>query len=164
MHARRQTSFASFEAVPFIEEASGEVEIDEKDLRIDTYRSSGAGGQHVNVTDSAVRITHLPTGLVATCQNERSQGRNRDTAMKLLRSKLYQLEVEKRKEAQTLLEGEKREIGFGSQIRSYVLQPYQLIKDLRTGYEVGDPQRVLDGDLDGFIEAYLADRARKTAD
>jgi peptide chain release factor 2 len=160
---RRHTSFASVYIYPDIDEEI-EIEINDKDLRIDTYRSSGAGGQHVNVTDSAVRITHLPTGLVATCQNERSQGRNRDTAMKLLRSKLYQLEVEKRKEAQTQLEGEKREIGFGSQIRSYVLQPYQLIKDLRTGYEVGDPQRVLDGDLDGFIEAYLADRARKTAD
>jgi len=160
---RRHTSFASVYIYPDIDEEI-EIEINDKDLRIDTYRSSGAGGQHVNVTDSAVRITHLPTGLVATCQNERSQGRNRDTAMKLLRSKLYQLEVEKRKEAQTQLEGEKREIGFGSQIRSYVLQPYQLIKDLRTGYEVGDPQRVLDGDLDAFIEAYLADRARKTAD
>jgi peptide chain release factor 2 len=160
---RRHTSFASVYIYPDIDEEI-EIEINDKDLRIDTYRSSGAGGQHVNVTDSAVRITHLPTGLVATCQNERSQGRNRDTAMKLLRSKLYQLEVEKRKEAQTQLEGEKREIGFGSQIRSYVLQPYQLIKDVRTGYEVGDPQRVLDGDLDGFIEAYLADRARKTAD
>jgi len=160
---RRHTSFASVYIYPDIDEEI-EIEINDKDLRIDTYRSSGAGGQHVNVTDSAVRITHLPTGLVATCQNERSQGRNRDTAMKLLRSKLYQLEVEKRKEAQTQLEGEKREIGFGSQIRSYVLQPYQLIKDLRTGYEVSDPQRVLDGDLDGFIEAYLADRARKTAD
>jgi peptide chain release factor 2 len=160
---RRHTSFASVYIYPDIDEEI-EIEINDKDLRIDTYRSSGAGGQHVNVTDSAVRITHLPTGLVATCQNERSQGRNRDTAMKLLRSKLYQLEVEKRKEAQTQLEGEKREIGFGSQIRSYVLQPYQLIKDVRTGHEVGDPQRVLDGDLDGFIEAYLADRARKTAD
>jgi peptide chain release factor 2 len=160
---RRHTSFASVYIYPDIDEEI-QIEINDKDLRIDTYRSSGAGGQHVNVTDSAVRITHLPTGLVATCQNERSQGRNRDTAMKLLRSKLYQLEVEKRKEAQTQLEGEKREIGFGSQIRSYVLQPYQLIKDVRTGYEVGDPQRVLDGDLDGFIEAYLADRARKTAD
>jgi peptide chain release factor 2 len=160
---RRHTSFASVYIYPDIDEEI-EIEINDKDLRIDTYRSSGAGGQHVNVTDSAVRITHLPTGLVATCQNERSQGRNRDTAMKLLRSKLYQLEVEKRKEAQTQLEGEKREIGFGSQIRSYVLQPYQMVKDLRTGHESGDPQRVLDGDLDGFIEAYLADRARKTAD
>jgi peptide chain release factor 2 len=126
-----------------------------KDLRVDTYRSSGAGGQHVNVTDSAVRITHLPTGIVVTCQNERSQHKNRDVAMKLLRSKLYQLEVEKRQEDQEKLEGEKKDIAFGSQIRSYVMQPYQMIKDLRTGYEVGDVQRVMDGDLDEFIQAYL---------
>jgi len=160
---RRHTSFASVYIYPDIDEEI-EIEINDKDLRIDTYRSSGAGGQHVNVTDSAVRITHLPTGFVATCQNERSQGRNRETAMKLLRAKLYQLELDKRKEEQTKIEGEKREIGFGSQIRSYVLQPYQLVKDLRTGYEVGDPQRILDGDLDGFVEAYLADGARKTAE
>jgi peptide chain release factor 2 len=141
-----------------------EVEINDKDLRIDTYRSSGAGGQHVNVTDSAVRITHLPTGLVVACQNERSQGRNRETAMKILRAKLYELELEKRQEEQAKIEGEKREIGFGSQIRSYVLQPYQMVKDLRTGHEVGDPQRVLDGDLDGFVEAFLAEGVRKAAD
>jgi peptide chain release factor 2 len=150
-------------AYPDIDEAI-EVEINDKDLRVDTYRSSGAGGQHVNVTDSAIRITHLPSGIVVTCQNERSQHKNRDTAMKLLRSRLYQVEVEKRKEEQSRIEGEKKDIGFGSQIRSYVLQPYQLIKDLRTGHEVGDPQRILDGDLDGFIEAYLAAQARKTAD
>jgi peptide chain release factor 2 len=160
---RRHTSFASVYIYPDIDEDI-EIEINDKDLRVDTYRSSGAGGQHVNVTDSAVRITHLPTGIVVTCQNERSQGRNRDTAMKLLRAKLYQLELDKRKEDQAKLEGEKREIGFGSQIRSYVLQPYQLIKDLRTNYEVGDVQRVLDGDLDGFVEAYLAQQARKTAE
>jgi peptide chain release factor 2 len=160
---RRHTSFASVYIYPDIDEEI-EIEINDKDLRIDTYRSSGAGGQHVNVTDSAVRITHLPTGLVATCQNERSQGRNRETAMKLLRAKLYQIEVEKRKEEQVKLEGEKREIGFGSQIRSYVLQPYQLVKDVRTGHEVGDPQRVLDGNIDDFIEAYLASNARKTAE
>ncbi len=160
---RRHTSFASVYIYPDIDEEI-EVEINDKDLRIDTYRSSGAGGQHVNVTDSAVRITHLPTGIVVTCQNERSQGRNRDTAMKLLRAKLYQVELDKRKEEQQKLEGVKKDIGFGSQIRSYVLQPYQLVKDLRTGHEVGDPQRILDGDLDGFVEAYLADRARKTAD
>jgi peptide chain release factor 2 len=159
---RRHTSFASVYVYPDIDEEI-EIDIQDKDLRIDTYRSSGAGGQHVNVTDSAVRITHLPSGIVVTCQNERSQGRNRDTAMKLLRAKLYQLELEKRKEEQAKLEGVKREIGFGSQIRSYVLQPYQLIKDLRTGYEVGDVQRVLDGGLDGFIEAYLASQARKSA-
>jgi peptide chain release factor 2 len=160
---RRHTSFASVYIYPDIDDTI-EIEINDKDLRIDTFRSSGAGGQHVNVTDSAVRITHLPTGLVTTCQNERSQGRNRDTAMKMMRAKLYQIEVEKQKEAQALLEGEKREIGCGSQIRSYVLQPYQLIKDLRTGYEVGDPSRVLDGDLSGFVEAYLAQQAKKTAE
>ena len=160
---RRHTSFASVHIYPEIDDEI-EVEINDKDLRIDTFRSSGAGGQHVNVTDSAVRITHLPTGLVATCQNERSQGRNRDTAMKLLRAKLYEIEVEKRQEEQARIEGVKREIGFGSQIRSYVLQPYQMIKDLRTGYEVGDPHRVLDGELDGFVEAYLAEGARKSAD
>ena len=159
---RRHTSFASVYIYPDIDEEI-EIEINDKDLRIDTYRSSGAGGQHVNVTDSAVRITHLPSGIVTTCQNERSQGRNRDTAMKLLRSKLYQVEVEKRKEEQQKLEGEKREIGFGSQIRSYVLQPYQLIKDARTGFEVGDVTRVLDGELHPFVEAYLAAGARKAA-
>jgi peptide chain release factor 2 len=160
---RRHTSFASVYVYPDIDEEI-EVEINDKDLRIDTYRSSGAGGQHVNVTDSAVRITHLPTGIVVTCQNERSQGRNRDTAMKILRAKLYEVELDKRRVEQSKIEGEKREIGFGSQIRSYVLQPYQLIKDLRTGYEVGDVQRVLDGDLDGFVEAYLAEQVRKAVD
>jgi peptide chain release factor 2 len=160
---RRHTSFASVYVYPDIDEEI-EIEINDKDLRVDTYRSSGAGGQHVNVTDSAVRITHLPSGIVVTCQNERSQHKNRDVAMKLLRSKLYQLEVDKRQEDQEKLEGEKKDIAFGSQIRSYVMQPYQMIKDLRTGYEVGDVQRVMDGDLDGFVEAYLAAGARKTAD
>jgi peptide chain release factor 2 len=160
---RRHTSFASVYIYPDIDEEI-EIDINDKDLRVDTYRSSGAGGQHVNVTDSAIRITHLPSGIVVTCQNERSQHKNRDTAMKLLRSKLYQRELDKRKEEQTKIEGEKKEIGFGSQIRSYVLQPYQLVKDLRTGYEVGDPSRILDGDLDGFIEAYLAQGARTSAD
>jgi peptide chain release factor 2 len=159
---RRHTSFASVYVYPDIDEEI-QIEINDKDLRVDTYRSSGAGGQHVNVTDSAVRITHLPSGVVVTCQNERSQHKNRDVAMKLLRSKLYQLEVEKRQEDQEKLEGEKKDIAFGSQIRSYVMQPYQMIKDLRTGYEVGDVQRVMDGDLDGFVEAYLAAGARKTA-
>ncbi|HEX6179165.1 MAG TPA: peptide chain release factor 2, partial [Thermoanaerobaculia bacterium] len=143
---RRHTSFASVYVYPDIDEDI-EIEINDKDLRVDTYRSSGAGGQHVNVTDSAIRITHLPTGIVVTCQNERSQHKNRDTAMRLLKARLYQLEVDKRKEEQTRIEGEKKEIGFGSQIRSYVLQPYQMIKDLRTGHEVGDVQRILDGDL-----------------
>jgi peptide chain release factor 2 len=160
---RRHTSFASVYVYPDIDEEI-QIEINDKDLRVDTYRSSGAGGQHVNVTDSAVRITHMPSGIVVTCQNERSQHKNRDVAMKLLRSKLYQLEVEKRQEDQEKLEGEKKDIAFGSQIRSYVMQPYQMIKDLRTGYEVGDVQRVMDGDLDGFVEAYLAAGARKTAD
>jgi peptide chain release factor 2 len=160
---RRHTSFASVHVYPDIDEAIN-VEINDKDLRVDTYRSSGAGGQHVNVTDSAVRITHLPTGIVVTCQNERSQHKNRDVAMKLLRARLYQLELDKRQEEVKTIEGEKKDIAFGSQIRSYVLQPYQLIKDLRTGYEVGDVQRVLDGDLSEFIDAYLAQRAKKTAE
>ena len=156
---RRHTSFASVHVFPEIDDDI-EIEINDKDLRIDTYRSSGAGGQHVNVTDSAVRITHLPTNTVVTCQNERSQMKNRATAMKLLKAKLYQLEVEKREEENAKLAGEKLEIGFGSQIRSYVLHPYQMIKDLRTGHEVGDTQRILDGDLDGFIEAYLNAQAK----
>jgi len=160
---RRHTSFASVMAMPDIDDTI-EVDINDKDLRVDTYRSSGAGGQHVNVTDSAIRITHLPSGIVVTCQNERSQHKNRATAMRMLRARLYALELEKRKEEQAKIEGEKKDIGWGSQIRSYVLQPYQLVKDLRTQYEVGDPQRILDGDLDGFIEAYLAAQARTTAD
>ena len=160
---RRHTSFASVATMPDIDDTI-EVIIDDKDLRVDTYRSSGAGGQHVNVTDSAIRITHIPTNTVVTCQNERSQHKNRDTAMRMLRSRLYALELEKQKEDNAKLAGEKKEIGWGSQIRSYVLQPYQLVKDLRTQYEVGDPQRILDGDLDGFIESWLAAQARKTAD
>src|SRR5207247_9942834 len=147
---RRHTSFASVYVDPDIDEDI-EIEINDKDLRVDTYRSSGAGGQHVNVTDSAVRITHLPTGIVVTCQNERSQHKNRDVAMRLVRARLYQMEVDKRKEEQTKIEGEKKQIGFGSQIRSYTLQPYQLVKDVRTGFEMGDAQRVLDGDLGGFV-------------
>ena len=160
---RRHTSFASVYVYPDIDEDI-EIEINDKDLRVDTYRSSGAGGQHVNVTDSAIRITHLPSGIVVTCQNERSQHKNRATAMRLLKARLHQQEVDKRKEEQAKIEGEKKEIGFGSQIRSYVMQPYQMIKDVRTGHEVGDVQRILDGDLNEFVEAYLADRARKTAD
>jgi peptide chain release factor 2 len=160
---RRHTSFASVMVMPDIDDTI-EVNIDEKDLRVDTYRSSGAGGQHVNVTDSAIRITHIPTNTVVTCQNERSQHKNRDTAMRMLRSRLYALEVEKRKEETAKLEGEKKDIGWGSQIRSYVLQPYQLVKDLRTGHEVGDPDRILDGDLDEFIEAWLSAQVRKAAD
>ena len=132
-----------------------EIEIVDKDLRIDTFRSSGAGGQHVNVTDSAVRITHLPTGVVVTCQNERSQIKNRATAMKMLRARLYDLEMQKRREEQAEKEGQKKEIGFGSQIRSYVLHPYRMVKDHRSNVEVGDADKVLDGDLHPFIEAFL---------
>ncbi|MGA7616954.1 MAG: peptide chain release factor 2 [Thermoanaerobaculia bacterium] len=160
---RRHTSFASVYVYPDIDEEI-EIEVLDKDLRIDTYRSSGAGGQHVNVTDSAVRITHLPTNIVVTCQNERSQGRNRETAMKILKARLYQIELDKRDDEHAKLAGEKREIGFGSQIRSYVLQPYQMVKDLRTGYEIGDIQRVLDGDIDPLIESYLATNAKKSAE
>lgn len=156
---RRQTSFAAVHVYPDIDEDI-EIEINDKDLRVDTFRSSGAGGQHINVTDSAIRITHMPSGIVVSCQNERSQHKNRATAMKLLKAKLYQLEVDKRKEETAKIEGEKKEIGFGSQIRSYVLQPYQMVKDTRTGHEVGDPQRVLDGDISEFIEAYLLSSAQ----
>src|SRR5262245_34126791 len=140
-----------------------EVGIGEKDLRVERYRSSGAGGQHVNVTDSAVRVTHLPTGIVASCQNERSQHRNRDMAMKILRARLYDLERRKRDEKRAAEEGAKKDIDFGSQIRSYVLQPYTLVKDHRTGFERGDVQRVLDGDIDDFIKAFLLRRSRPAA-
>jgi peptide chain release factor 2 len=160
---RRHTSFASVATMPDIDDTI-EVVIDDKDLRVDTYRSSGAGGQHVNVTDSAIRITHIPTNTVVTCQNERSQHKNRDTAMRMLRARLYAMELEKQKEEQAKLAGEKKDIGWGSQIRSYVLQPYQMVKDMRTSFESGDPQRILDGDLDEFIEAWLAAQARQTAD
>jgi peptide chain release factor 2 len=154
---RRHTSFASVFAYPSIEDDI-EVAIEDKDLRVDTYRSSGAGGQHVNVTDSAVRITHLPTGIVVSCQNERSQHRNRDMAMRVLKARLYDLERRKRDEKRAAEEGAKKEIDFGSQIRSYVLQPYRLVKDHRTGVERGDVDSVLDGDLDPFIRAYLLGR------
>jgi peptide chain release factor 2 len=151
---RRHTSFASVYVSPEIDE-SIEVVIKPEDLRIDTYRSSGKGGQHVNTTDSAVRITHIPTGIVAACQNERSQHKNKDRAMSMLRSKLYEHEMEKKREATRKIEDSKLDIDFGSQIRSYVLQPYRLIKDHRTKMEVGDVDRVLDGDLQPFIRAYL---------
>jgi peptide chain release factor 2 len=151
---RRHTSFASVFVSPEIDE-SIEVIIKPEDLRIDTYRSSGKGGQHVNTTDSAVRITHIPTGLVAACQNERSQHKNKDRAMSMLRSKLYEFELEKKREVTRKIEDSKLDIDFGSQIRSYVLQPYRMIKDHRTKTEVGDVDRVLDGDLQPFIRPYL---------
>ncbi len=154
---RRHTSFASVFVYPEVDD-DVEIEIVDKDLRVDTYRSSGAGGQHVNVTDSAVRITHLPSGIVVTCQNERSQHKNRATAMKVLRSRLYDVEIKKRREEKEKREGLKKDIGFGSQIRSYVLHPYRLVKDHRTDVEVGDTDRVLDGDLSEFIEAFLQSR------
>jgi peptide chain release factor 2 len=159
---RRHTSFASVDVTPEIEE-DDEVEVDPDDLRIDTYRSSGAGGQHVNVTDSAVRITHLPTGIVVSCQNERSQMQNRAVAMRILKSRLLARAREEREAEMEALRGEKRDIGFGSQIRSYVLHPYQMVKDHRTGVEVGNVQAVLDGDLDRFVQAELRRRAQETA-
>ncbi len=152
---RRQTSFASLEATPFLDDVSDEVSIDEKDLRIDTYRSSGAGGQHVNVTDSAVRITHLPTGIVVAVQNERSQHQNRAKAMQILAAKLAERQREERRAELLALAGPQTNIEWGNQIRSYVLAPYQLVKDLRTDYETGNVDAVLDGDLDEFMFAYL---------
>ena len=156
-NARRHTSFASLFVYPEIDEDI-EVDINEKDLRIDTYRSAGAGGQHVNVTDSAVRITHLPTGTVVSCQNQRSQHQNRAVAMQVLRSRLYERELEKRREETAELEANKQDISFGSQIRNYVLAPYRLVKDARTKLERGDVDAVLDGDIDDFIKEYLLSR------
>jgi peptide chain release factor 2 len=156
---RRQTSFAGVEVAPVVEEA-GEVEIDDDDLQIDTYRASGAGGQHVNKTDSAVRITHKPSGIVVQCQNERSQSSNRATAMAMLRAKLIEAEERRRKEEIARERGEAQDVNFGSQIRSYVLHPYTMVKDHRTDYEVGNANGVLDGDLDGFVHAYLMASAR----
>lgn len=152
---KRHTSFASVEATPEIEEDDTDIEIKEQDLKIDVYRASGAGGQHVNTTDSAVRITHLPTKIVVTCQNERSQIQNREKAMKLLKNKLRLLEEEKKERELANVVGEQKNIEFGSQIRSYVLHPYSLVKDTRTGVETSNVDKVLDGDLDQFIEAYL---------
>jgi peptide chain release factor 2 len=157
---RRQTSFAGVEVAPVIEDAA-EVEIDSDDLQVDTYRASGAGGQHVNKTDSAVRITHRPSGIVVQCQNERSQTQNRETAMKMLRSKLVALEEQKRMEEIAKEKGDAQDVNFGSQIRSYVLHPYSMVKDHRTEHEVGDTGRVLDGDLDGFVRAYLLKAAAR---
>ena len=154
---RRHTSFASVFVYPEIDDKI-EIVIDDKDLRVDTYRSTGAGGQHINTTDSAVRITHLPTGIVVQCQNERSQHKNRSVAMKMLRSRLYELEMEKKRAENKAIEDAKMDIAWGSQIRSYVLHPYRMAKDHRTKYEVGDVDRVLDGDLDPFIKTYLVSR------
>jgi peptide chain release factor 2 len=156
---RRQTSFAGVEVSPVVEEAA-EVEIDDDDLQIDTYRASGAGGQHVNKTDSAVRITHKPTGIVVQCQKERSQSSNKAEAMAMLRSKLLELEERKRREEIAREKGEAQDVNFGSQIRSYVLHPYTMVKDHRTDHEMGDANRVLDGDLDGFIRSYLLKAAK----
>ena len=159
--SRRHTSFASVFVWPELPD-DVEVEVEDRDLRIDTYRSSGAGGQHVNVTDSAVRITHLPTNIVVSCQNERSQHRNRDSAMKVLRARLYDLKLQEQQERLKKIGGEKKEIAFGSQIRSYVLHPYQMVKDHRTKVEVGNVEKVLDGDLDFFIKRYLMQKASTT--
>jgi peptide chain release factor 2 len=156
---RRQTSFAGLEVSPVVEETA-EIEIDDDDLQIDTYRASGAGGQHVNKTDSAVRITHKPTGIVVQCQNERSQSSNKAEAMTMLRSRLLELEERKRREEIARERGEAQDVNFGSQIRSYVLHPYTMVKDHRTDYEMGDVNRVLDGDLDGFVRAYLLKAAK----
>jgi peptide chain release factor 2 len=154
-NARRHTSFASVFVFPEIEDEDIDIKISESDLRVDTYRSSGAGGQHVNTTDSAIRITHLPTGIVVACQSERSQHMNRATAMKVLKSKLYEKELQERESQAAEIAGEKKEIGWGSQIRSYVLHPYKMVKDLRTGVETGNPDAVLDGDLEEFVVAWL---------
>ncbi len=157
--ARRHTSFASVEVMPEINDDIN-VQINPEDLRVDTYRSSGAGGQHINKTESAIRITHLPTGVVVTCQNERSQHKNRETAMKMLKSKLIEIAEREQKEKIEDLKGVQMEIGWGSQIRSYVFHPYSMVKDHRTGYEVGNIGAVMDGDLDGFVNAYLIAKSR----
>jgi peptide chain release factor 2 len=161
--ARRHTSFASVWVYPVVDD-NIEIEINPADVRTDTYRASGAGGQHVNKTDSAVRLTHIPTGIAVACQNQRSQHQNRDQAWKMLKARLYELELEKREAAQQALEDQKTDIGWGHQIRSYVLQPYQMVKDLRTEVETSDTQGVLDGDLDAFMGAALAQRVGATRD
>jgi peptide chain release factor 2 len=160
-NARRQTSFASVWVYPVVDE-NIEVDINEADLKVDTFRASGAGGQHVNKTESAIRITHLPTGIVVACQTDRSQHRNRATAMAMLKARMYEMELQKREAAAAAAESAKTDIGWGHQIRNYVLAPYQLVKDLRTGVEKGNPDAVLDGDLDEFMAAALAARAGAT--
>jgi len=159
-NSRRHTSFSSIWAYPVVDD-SIDIQIEDKDLRIDTYRASGAGGQHINKTDSAVRITHLPTNIVVQCQNDRSQHRNRAQAMSMLKSRLYELELQKREESAQAAASSKSAIGWGHQIRSYVLHPYQMVKDVRTGVERGNAQKVLDGDIDGFLEAALSQRINK---
>jgi peptide chain release factor 2 len=158
-NARRHTSFASAAVTPVVDE-SVPIEIIDKDLKIDTYRSSGAGGQHVNKTESAIRITHMPTGIVVACQQERSQHKNRAKAMEMLRARLYELQLRQKEEAAAAIEAQKTEIGWGHQIRSYVLQPYQMVKDVRTGVETSQTQDVLDGDIDKFLQASLASRIK----
>ncbi len=153
-NAKRHTSFSSVFVFPELDD-SVEIEVDDKDLKVDTFRASGAGGQHINKTDSAIRITHLPTGIVVACQNQRSQHKNRAIALKQLKARLYELEIRKKEEEAAAFSEDKKDIGWGSQIRSYVLHPYRMVKDHRTGYEVGNTDAVLDGGLDGFIEAYL---------
>ena len=162
-NARRHTSFASVFVFPEIEDDI-EVKVNESDLRVDTFRSSGAGGQHVNTTDSAIRITHIPSGIVVACQTERSQHMNKATAMRVLRAKLYERELQERESQAAEIGGEKKEIGWGSQIRSYVLHPYKMVKDLRTGVESGNPDAVLDGDLEEFIVAFLMGVRREVKD
>jgi peptide chain release factor 2 len=159
--SRRHTSFASVFVYPSVDDDI-EIEVSSDDLKIDTYRASGAGGQHVNKTESAVRITHIPTGTVAQCQNERSQHKNKANALKILKARLYQLKLEEQAEARKDLEDQKMDIGWGSQIRSYVFQPYTMVKDHRTKVEVGDAKRVMDGDLNGFMRAYLLQKAGKS--
>ncbi len=163
-NARRHTSFASMYAFPEIEEDDIDIKISDADLKVDTFRSGGAGGQHVNTTDSAVRITHIPSGIIVACQSERSQISNRGTAMKVLRAKLYEREVEERSAKASEIAAEKKEIGWGSQIRSYVLHPYKMVKDLRTGVESGNPDSVLDGNLEDFVVAYLMGVRRNVGD
>ncbi len=160
-NARRQTSFASVWVYPVIDDTI-EIEINDADLKVDTFRASGAGGQHVNKTESAIRITHVPTGIVVACQTDRSQHRNRATAMGMLRARLYEAELQKREAASAATEAAKTDIGWGHQIRNYVLAPYQLVKDLRTGVETGNPDAVLNGNLDAFMAAALAARAGAT--
>ncbi|MDF1791885.1 MAG: peptide chain release factor 2 [Thalassobaculaceae bacterium] len=161
--ARRHTSFSSAWVYPVVDD-SIDIVIEDKDLKVDTYRASGAGGQHVNRTDSAIRITHLPSGIVVQCQNDRSQHRNRATAMDMLRARLYEAELQRREEEATATEATKADIGWGHQIRSYVLQPYQMVKDLRSGHESGNPSAVLDGDIDAFLEASLAGKVGMSRD